>query len=118
VKTKQLMTWGAIAVGGYLAYRWYQKDKANRTGKRLLVTNPAGNLSGSRDQYSTPDAPAWYGYGRTQDDMSQGKAFGAETAETMPTPSAPDVVMGDVQEAPQGAAFMDDDEFTEDSSAF
>jgi len=116
VKTKQLMTWGAIAVGGYLAYRWYQKDKTAR--KALPV--PAGNLSGSRDQYSTPDAPRWYGYGRTQDDVSQGNAYGAETSDTSPAlnPTPPDVVVGDVQEAPEGAAFMDEDEFTQDSSAF
>lgn len=117
MKTKQLMTWGAIAVGGYLAYRWYQKDKSKR---KALPPPPPGNLSGARDQYSTPDAPRWYGYGRTQDDASQGNAYGAETSETSQAlnPTPPDAVVDDVQEAPEGAAFMDDDEFTQDSSAF
>ncbi len=114
MNTKKLLTWGAIGVGAYLAYRWYMKDRAKRLAAPAPSTGVAGT-GGFRDQYDAEvnDSPRWKGYGRVPSDISQAKAFGAETGETMPTPAAPNAVIGDAEEAAAGMAFGDEDEFTE-----
>jgi len=104
---KKTLTYGGIAVGAYLAYRWYQKDKAKRLAAGGATTGVAGL-----------GAPVWYGYGKTKQDLPQAKAYGAETSETAASPMPPNVVVGDADEAPEGAAFTDEDEFTQDPNAF
>ena len=93
---KRTALWGAAIGAGYLAYRWYKQDQMKR-------------------QLGMGDPQNWRGYQQVQADISQAKAFGAETAQTQPNPPPPvNKVMGDVEDAPEGAGFFDPGEFDEE----
>lgn len=81
-----------VGVGAYLAYRWYK-------GRRGLAGY--GGLGGS---------PRWLGYGRARADFSTAKAFGAETAEIVDMGPQPNVAAGDVESAPEGVSFSDEND--------
>ncbi|MFH1574451.1 MAG: hypothetical protein ABIG68_10735 [Acidobacteriota bacterium] len=130
MKNKTLLMIAAGA-GGYMIWKWYQKDKAKRVaalatqtpviaeqsmtaGGDIPRTNSA-DLSGLGEPVTRP-AP-WRGYGKVQANISQAKAWGAQTAETCPAmnPTPPNLVAADDGGVPEGEAFIDDNEFNSDS---
>jgi len=125
--TKKLLWVVGVGAVGYGIYRWYAKDKAQRKtlgGIRQRRTLPKGEPSDP--EVRTADIPAsvmetdqgeaWRGYGSAQADVVDARAFGSEEAESAPV--VPMRAMGDAEEAPDGAGFLDDDEFTKDPTAF
>lgn len=111
------MIWGGVAVGGYFAWKWWQSRQQPAAAlPQAAAPQPQQGLSGARDQYDVEQSPRWYGYGRTQDTISDAQAFGKETAQTQGQSPGPNIAVGDVEEAPYD--FSDGGEWTEGGGDF